>query len=107
MDCGPQSSSAHGISHETILEWVVISFSRGSSLLRDGSNPGSSHALAGRFFTAKSPGKPVSLVQNSTIIGIYNPPLPPPYISHGILTNNFRFVIYKPKNGTHFGEIVQ
>ena len=31
MDCSPPSSSVHGISQARILEWVAISFSRGSS----------------------------------------------------------------------------
>ena len=31
MDCSPQGSSVHGISQARILEWVAISFSRGSS----------------------------------------------------------------------------
>ena len=35
MDCNPQSSSVHGISQARILEWVAISFSRGSSWTRD------------------------------------------------------------------------
>ena len=34
-DCSPPGSSVHGISQARILEWVVISFSRGSSLPRD------------------------------------------------------------------------
>ena len=34
MDCSPPGSSVHGIS-QAILECVVISFSRGSSQLRD------------------------------------------------------------------------
>ena len=34
-DCSPPSSSVHGISEARILEWVAISFSRGSSLPRD------------------------------------------------------------------------
>ena len=33
MDCGPPGSSVHGILQARILEWVAISFSRGSSLL--------------------------------------------------------------------------
>ena len=37
MDCSPPSSSVHGISQARMLEWVAISFSRGSSRLRDGS----------------------------------------------------------------------
>ena len=35
MDCSPPGSSVHGISQVRILEWVVISYSRGSSWLRD------------------------------------------------------------------------
>ena len=31
MDCSPPDSSVHGISQVRILEWVAISFSRGSS----------------------------------------------------------------------------
>ena len=31
MDCSPPGSSIHGILQARILEWVVISFSRGSS----------------------------------------------------------------------------
>ena len=36
MDCGPPDSSVHVISQARILEWVAISFSRGSSWLRIG-----------------------------------------------------------------------
>ena len=32
MDCSSPGSSVHGILHARILEWVAISFSRGSSL---------------------------------------------------------------------------
>ena len=35
MDCSTPRSSVHGISQARILEWVAISFSRGSSWLRD------------------------------------------------------------------------
>ena len=35
MDCSPPGSSVHGILQARILEWVAISFSRGSSWLRD------------------------------------------------------------------------
>ena len=48
MDCSPPASSVHGISQATVLEWVAISFSRGSSLPRDHTQVSSS---AGRFFT--------------------------------------------------------
>ena len=48
-------SSVHGILQARILEWVVISFSRGSSRPRDLNMP---PVLAGRFFTSESPGTP-------------------------------------------------
>ena len=35
MDCSLPGSSVHGIFQARILEWVAISFSRGSSQLRD------------------------------------------------------------------------
>ena len=36
LDCSPPGSSVHGIFQARILEWVAISFSKGSSLPRDG-----------------------------------------------------------------------
>ena len=36
MDCSPPGSSVHGIFQARILEWIAISFSRGSSRPRDG-----------------------------------------------------------------------
>ena len=47
MDCSPPSSSFHGILQARILEWVAISFSRGSSRPRDQTQV--SH-VAGRHF---------------------------------------------------------
>ena len=38
MGCSPLGSSAHGISQGRTLEWIAISFSRGSSWLRDGTH---------------------------------------------------------------------
>ena len=35
VDCSPPGSSVHGIFQVRILKWVVISYSRGSSWLRD------------------------------------------------------------------------
>ena len=35
MDCSPLGSSDHGISQARILEWVTVSFSRGSSQTRE------------------------------------------------------------------------
>ena len=36
VNCSPTGSSVHGISQARILEWVAISFSRGSSQTKDG-----------------------------------------------------------------------
>ena len=54
MNCTPPSSSVHGISQARILEWVAVSFSRGSSWPRDQTCVS---CIAGRFFTTESPGK--------------------------------------------------
>ena len=56
MDRSLLGSSVHGISQVKILEEVAICFSR------DLPEPGielASPALAGRFFTTESPGKPL------------------------------------------------
>ena len=49
MDCSPSGSFVHGISQARILEWVSISFSRGSSQPR---TEATSPALAVGFFAA-------------------------------------------------------
>ena len=48
MDCSRPGSSVHEIFQAKILEWVAISFSRGSSQLRDRTRV---FCTAGRFFT--------------------------------------------------------
>ena len=55
MDCSPPGSSLHGIFQLRILEWVAISFSRGSSQPRD--LTWASCIIRG-FLTAEPPGKP-------------------------------------------------
>jgi len=47
MDCSPPGSSVHGILQARIVEWVAISFSRGSSRLRDRTHVS---RIAGRCF---------------------------------------------------------
>ena len=47
VDCSPPGSSVHGILQARILEWVVISFSRGSSQPRDRTRVS---CFAGRHF---------------------------------------------------------
>ena len=53
MTCSPPGSSVHGISQARILEWVVVSFSTGSSWPRDQTQI----CLAGELFTTEPPGK--------------------------------------------------
>ena len=48
MDCNLPGSSVHGILQARILEWVVISFSRGSSRPRNGTRVS---CIASWFFT--------------------------------------------------------
>ena len=48
MDCSPTGSSIHGIFQARVLEWVAISFSRGSSWPRDWTRVS---CIAGRCFT--------------------------------------------------------
>ena len=55
MDQGPIGPSVWGISQAKILEWVAISFSRGSFQPRDQTWVS---WFVGRFFTTEPPGKP-------------------------------------------------
>ena len=48
VDCSPPGSSVHGILQARILEWVAITFSRGSFWPR---NQSQVSCIAGRFFT--------------------------------------------------------
>ena len=54
MDCSPPGSSVHGILQARILEWVAISFSRGSSWPRDWTQVSTLRADA---LTSEPPGK--------------------------------------------------
>ena len=58
MACSPPGPSVCGICQARILEWVAISFSRGSFLFRDQIRVS---CLTGRFFITKPPGKPILL----------------------------------------------
>ena len=55
MGCSPPGSSVHGISQSRILEWVAISFSRGSFRPRDQSHI---FCTGSGFFTTEPWGKP-------------------------------------------------
>ena len=69
LDCSPPGSSVHGISQARILEWVAISFSRGSSWPRDQTCisciAGGPH-IAGGFFTTEPSGKPKTAIMYNT-----------------------------------------
>ena len=56
--------STHGIFQARLLEWVAISFSRGSSRPRDGT---CISCLACGFFTAEPPGKPLHISIDKTV----------------------------------------
>ena len=56
VDCSPPGSSVHGILQARILEWVAISFSRGS--LPDPGIEPRSPALQADTLTSEPPGKP-------------------------------------------------
>ena len=54
MDCSPPGSSIHGIFQATILEWVVISFSRRSSQPKDQTRVS---CIVGDSLLSEPPGK--------------------------------------------------
>ena len=54
MDCSLPGSSVHGLLQARILEWVALSFSRGSSLLSDQTQVS---CIAGRFFSNSATGE--------------------------------------------------
>ena len=51
LNCSPPGSSVHGISQARILEWVAISFSRGSSWPRDRTSITCVFYIEGRVLT--------------------------------------------------------
>ena len=60
----PPGSYVHGIFQARILEQVAISFSRGSSRLRDRTHVS---CIAGRFFTTEPTGKPILQMEDGLI----------------------------------------
>ena len=61
MDCSSPGSSVRGILQARILEWVAIPFTKGSSQSRDRICVSHVSCIAGGFFTAEPPGKPLYL----------------------------------------------
>ena len=70
-DFSPPGSSVHGITQARILEWVAISFSRGSSQPWNQTHISCLSGTAGRFFTTESSGKAYSYPYTGLIIFIY------------------------------------
>ena len=68
MDCSPPGSSVHGILQARILEWVAISFSRGSSRLRDQTQVS---CIAGGFFMAWATREALALTYGAILGDIY------------------------------------
>ena len=59
MDCSPPGSSVHRVPQASILEWVDVSSSRGSTWPRDWTLTSCTPALAGALFTTEPPRKPL------------------------------------------------
>ena len=72
MDCSLPGSSVHGFSQAGKLEWVAISFSRGTLKHRDQIWV-LSPALAGRFFTNEPPRKPQGIYLYESVRQVYAP----------------------------------
>ena len=77
MDCSLARSSVHGILQARILEWVSISFSRGSSQARDWTRVS---ALQADTLTSEPPGKP-----------LYSTEVPPKMKGSTNMTQQFHF----------------
>ena len=68
MNCSPPGSSIHGIVHARILQWVAISFSRGSSPPRDRTQVS---RIAGRRFNLWATREAQQTYANSVWIGLW------------------------------------
>ena len=70
LDWSPKASFVHGILQARILEWVAISYSRGSSQPRDQTLSPVSPALAGRF-TPHHLGRPCIYIYTTICLWVY------------------------------------
>ena len=75
MNRSPPASSVLGISQAGILEWIAISFSRGSSQSRDWTHIS---CMADRFFTTEPSGKPTEYISEMELIFLFVSSLVPP-----------------------------
>ena len=70
VGCSPPGSSVHGIFQARILEWVAISYSKGSSWPKDQTHVSWVSCLAGRFFTTVPP----VVVQSLSHVWLFSTP---------------------------------
>ena len=77
MDYSLPDCSVHGIFRARILEWVALSFSRGSFWVTDQTHVS---CLTGEFFTPDPPGKPRNLLEIQ-ILSLYCRPGFPRWLS--------------------------
>ena len=82
MVCSPSGSSVHRILQARILEWIAISFSRGSSHPRDRTQVS---CTAGRFFTSWATASAAKLLQSCLTLCDPMDSSPPDSSAHGIL----------------------
>ena len=68
MDCSPPGSFVHGISQARILDWVAISFSRGSFQSRDRTHISCLHLLQADSLPLERSGKPIILCNSLKIL---------------------------------------
>ena len=81
MDCSLPGSTVHGILQARILEWVVISSSRGSFQLRDRISISWVSCTAGWFFTTEPLGKSHTTLHTTPHTGEV-PHYPPLAVTH-------------------------
>ena len=67
MDYSLPGSSIHEIFQAKVLQWVAISFSRGSSQPKDQTHVSCVSCIAGRLFTTEPPGNPLFIIQFSSV----------------------------------------
>ena len=91
MDCSPPGSSVHGILQARILEWVAISFSKGSSRPRDQTQVS---CLRGRHFNLLATREEQNT--QDTSINLTRRSLPP---SHNYLRKFSKREAYSPSSG--------
>ena len=70
MNCSPPGSSVHGISRARLLEWVVISFSRGSSWPRDWTQVS---YIASRYFAIRATREVLRRIRDDAKVGGWRP----------------------------------